>query len=298
MKVIEQTIDQLDVKPTQIFIEAEVLEVTLDTLRRLGLDYGSSEGLIGSYIPPKRTSFFPFAPGLFESGSTLTTTLGTLSLQDANILFKALATEKDVKFLARPRLLTLSGEIAEIRIVTDAVTGVTSSSQQDTGTITEVVERNTVGTILRVTPLVNENRFVTMILEPEVSRVIASSAFSKFLDPNRRAARTTIMIPDGGTAIVAGLISSENTQSARRFPILGDIPILGIPFKRTDTERKNTEIILFITPHILTETPKVIVAQDREQTPLSRYEKRVLEARHQGPLKGRAVAETIDHVLR
>jgi type II secretory pathway component GspD/PulD (secretin) len=297
MTMIEETIAKLDVKPTQILIEAEVLEVTLDTLRRLGVEYGTSTGQIGSYLGPKRALFFPFNASQLQ-GATESHTLGTLSLADASILFKLLATEKDVKFLARPRLLTLSNEVAEIRIVADAATGVTSTSQATTGTVIEDVERNTVGTILRVTPMVNEDRYITMVIEPEVSRVIQSSSFSNFLDPNRRAARTTVMVPDNGTAMIAGLISTEDTLSARRIPLLGDLPILGLPFKRTDTERKNTEIILFITPHIIREEAPLTLALDREQTPLSPQERRVLEFPHEKVLRRRAWNETIENILR
>ncbi|MBI3332774.1 MAG: hypothetical protein HYZ93_01635 [Candidatus Omnitrophica bacterium] len=297
MGVIEEAIAKLDVKPMQVLIEAEVLEVTLDTLRRLGIEYGDSAGQVASYLGPKRTTFFPLARGLLDKG-TISHTLGTLSLADASILLKLLATEKDVKFLARPRLLTLNNEVAEIRIVADSVTGVTSTSQATTGTVTETVERNTVGTVLRVTPLINEDHFVTMVIEPEVSRVIQSTAFTKFLDPNRRAARTTVMVPDGGTVMIAGLISSEDTQAARRIPGLGDIPILGIPFKRTETERKNTEIILFITPHVIQEEPKVLMALDREQQPLTDRSRRSVEAEHRRLLKERAIEETIENILR
>ena len=178
------------------------------------------------------------------------------------------------------------------------MTGVTSTSQSQTGTITETVERNTVGTILRVTPQVNEGKYITMVIEPEVSRVIQSSSFSKFLDPNRRAARTTVMVPDGGTSMIAGLISNERTDSARRVPGLGDVPLLGLPFKRTDTANTNTEIILFITPHIVKEEDRVLLAQEREQSPLSTPEQNSLETHHKRVLRERAIVETIENILR
>lgn len=296
--VIDETIAKLDVMPKQIFIEAEVLEVTLDTLRRIGLEYGDSSGTVGSYVAPKRTSFFPFSLGLLDA-ATKTKTLGTLSLAEANILFKLLATEKDVKFLARPRLLTLSNEVAEIRIVSEAVTGLTSTSQTQTGTVTSQPERTSVGTVLRVTPMVNDERYVTMIIEPEVSRVIQSSPFPNFLDPNRRLARTTVMVPTGGTAMIGGLISNENTNAGRRIPGLGDLPLLGVPFKRTETERKNTEILLFITPYILeddmTDT-KTAVSKEREQTPLTSKEEKALQGYRRRVLKERGVVETIETV--
>ncbi len=298
MTLIDETIAKLDVMPKQIFIEAEVLEVTLDTLRKIGIEYGTSEGAVGSYIGPKRTSYFPFATGLLDS-ATRTNTLGTLSLTESNLLFKLLATEKDVKFLARPRLLTLSSEVAEIRIISEAVTGITSTSQSQTGSITSEPERTTVGTILRVTPMVNDDRYVTMIIEPEVSRVLQSSPFPNFLDPSRRLARTSVMVPSGGTAMIAGLISAENSDQARRLPGLGDIPLLGLPFKRTEMERKNTEILLFITPYILEDDStrtKLTFAKEREQVPLTAREEQALQDHRKRILKERGITQTIDSI--
>lgn len=296
--VIEQTIARLDVRPKQIYIEAEILEVTLDTLRRIGMEFGDSTGQIASYKLPSRTSFFPFATGLLDS-ATKTRTLGSLAFSDPTVVFKLLATESDVKFLARPRLLTLSGEVAEIRIISEAVTGTTSDSQATTGTVTTSPERTTVGTILRVTPLVNNDQFVTMVIEPEVSRVLQSSSFSSFLDPNRRIARTTVMVPDSGTVMIAGLISSEDTNSNRRVPGLGDIPLFGLPFKRTTTEKENTEILLFITPHILEDgVGRKILAKEREQAPLSIDEDRALQGYRKRLLRERAIIETVDSLVR
>ena len=299
--LIEDTIARIDVKPIQIHIEAEILEVSLDTLRRLGLEYGSSAGIIGHYALPIRTSFFPFAEGLLK-GSSASTTRGTLSFTDGNIVFKMLATESDVKFLARPRLVTLNNEVAEIQIISEPVTSITATAQSTTGTVSEVVERNTVGTILRVTPIVNENKYITMVLEPEVSRVVQSGTFSSKLDPTRRLARTTVMVPNGGTVMVAGLISTEDTRAGRRLPILGDIPLLNLPFKRTETNRDNTEVIVFVTPRLLDENEpqpmQPTIVEDREQIPLSQTEKRYWETSHQKTIRDRAITETIENILR
>lgn len=298
VSVIEKTIAQLDIKPRQIYIEAEILEVTVDTLRRIGLEYGDSTGQLGSYTLPSRTSFFPLARGLLDT-ATRTRTLGSLSFSNPSVVLKMLATESDVKFLARPRLLTLSNEVAEIRIVEEAVTGTTSDSQATTGTVTTSPERTTVGTILRVTPMVNDDKYVTMVIEPEVSRVIQSSSFASFLDPNRRIARTTVMVPDGGTVMIAGLISTENSTSIRRVPGLGDIPLIGAAFKRTSAEKANTEILLFITPHIMDDqVGRPTLAKEREQVPLTTPEERSLQGTRRRALKERAIVETIDSIVR
>ncbi|MDO8730407.1 MAG: secretin N-terminal domain-containing protein [Candidatus Omnitrophota bacterium] len=298
IRVIDETIARLDIKPKQIYIEAEVLEVTVDTLRRIGMEYGNTAGTVATWTGPVRTSFFPLSRGLLD-GATETHTLGTFSLSSISALLKLLATEKDVKFLARPRLLTLSNEVAEIRIVSEAVTGITSSSQTDTGTITEEPERTTVGTILRVTPMVNDNKYVTMIIEPEVSRAIQSSSFTSFLDPTRRIARTTVMIADGGTAMIAGLISGEQTDASRRIPGLGDLPLIGLPFKRTETEKKNTEVLLFITPYIVEDETgtKKQFSKEREQAPLTTKEEQLLQGKRKRILKERAVIDNVDNIL-
>lgn len=299
VKVIEETLKTIDVKPKQIYIEAEILEVTLDTLRRIGLEYGSSTGQVGSFTGPIRKTYFPFSRGLFDL-ATQSQTLGTLSFSDANVLLKLLATEKEVKFLARPRLLTLSNEVAEIRIVAEAVTGITSDSQATTGTVTTTPERTTVGTILRVTPMVNDGKYITMVIEPEVSRVIQSASFSSFLDPNRRVARTTVMVPDKGTAMIAGLISRENTDENRKVPGLGDLPIIGSAFKRTGSEKKDTEILLFITPHILEDdeiVPEIQFSKEREQSPVTAKEESFLRDHRKKILKERAISDTVDSIV-
>lgn len=298
IRVIDDTIAKLDIKPKQIYIEAEVLEVTVDTLRRIGMEYGNSAGTVATWTGPSRTSFFPLSLGLLD-GATQTHTLGTFSLSSISALLKLLATEKDVKFLARPRLLTLSNEVAEIRIVSEAVTGTTSDSQATTGTVTTSPERTTVGTILRVTPMVNDNRYVTMVIEPEVSRVITSSFNSSFQDPSRRIARTTVMVANGGTAMIAGLISGEQTDASRRIPGIGDLPLIGLPFKRTETEKKNTEVLLFITPYIVDDeaAPKKQFSKEREQAPLTTKEDQLLQGKRKRILKERAVIDNVDNIL-
>ncbi len=299
IRVVDEIIAKLDVKPRQIYIEAEVLEVGLETLRRLGIEYGSSTGQVATFVGPARTTHFPFAEGLLDT-ATRTKTLGTFSLADVSAVLKLLATEKDVKFLARPRLLTLSNEVAEIRIITEAVTGATSSSQTQTGTITTEPERTTVGTVLRVTPLVNDDHHVTMIIEPEVSRVSTSTFNSSFQDPSRRIARTSVMVPNGGTAMIAGLIARENSDNARRIPGIGDIPLIGLPFKRTETAKINTEILLFVTPHILEDDSTGLpskFAKPREQTPLSTKEEQVLQGKRKRILKERSIVDTVDSVV-
>ena len=286
--LVESTLAKLDVKPSQVYLEAEVLEVKRETLHRLGIEYGSSAGTFATFTGPSRQTNFPLGPRLLKQAGAETQAMSTLSLTNLSATLKALETESRVKFLASPRLLTLSNEVAEIRITTDAATSTTSTSQTQTGTITTQFERSTVGTVLRVTPLVTDNRYITMVIEPEISRVTSSATFSSALDPNRRSARTTLMLEDGETAMIAGLLSQDKDLSDRKVPFLSRIPILGAAFTRADHDITDTEIIVFITPHIVKDhapTPAPSTIPRREQSSAS-VEGRVAD-RHRQALRPR-----------
>lgn len=298
---VEEAIAKLDVKPSQVYLEAEVLEVSTNTLRRLGIEYGTSTGTIATYTGPARQSTFPFTKELLKDPDKSATknTLGELSLlPSAAVVFKALTTEKDVKYLARPRLMTLSNEVAEIQIVTETATGTVTTSQATTGTTTSEAERRSVGTILRVTPLVTADRYITMVIEPEVSRITESSKFSNFLDPARRAARTTVMVESGETVMIAGLLSGEWEGSERKIPILGDIPLLGLPFRRSEKSRVDTEIVIFITPRILPDRPAgatvTATVPLREQSPLSTQEETAYRRYRQELIRQQRIKDTMD----
>ena len=104
---------------------------------------------------------------------------------------------------------------------------------------------------LRVTPQVNAADYVTMILEPSVSRTEVSSINNGFLNPISRTAKSKVMVKDGETIFIGGLLDTQKTDTKRKVPILGDVPIAGALFKSDSSTDKQTEILIFITPHIV-----------------------------------------------
>ena len=91
-----------------------------------------------------------------------------------------------------------------------------------------------------------------MYIEPSVSRATASTFFTtQFMDPNYRSAISTVMVRDGDTVFIGGFVQTDNFKTTRKVPFLGDIPILGEPFKSHYRKTQDTEIIIFITPHIV-----------------------------------------------
>ena len=272
---IEQAIAQLDVKTAQILIEAELVEINAQKVKDLGLEWGTgTEGTLVSLSPAKSTVAFPFSgfdnktlgrlsPTKIASGSTSGVTLGTLSTDQFDVVLKAIETDTTSKILARPKILTLDNESATIRLSSQTAIGtITTNPTQVAGTTaTESAERTETGVRLVVTPQVNEHGYVTLLIEPAVSRPVQSSFFSsKFVDPKTRSARTLVRVKDGETIVMGGLIDRQKKRALRKVPLLGDIPVLGLLFQKEDVEDDETELIVFITPRIVKDDAHVAQA--------------------------------------
>lgn len=252
-KVIEEMLIKLDTPTPQVFIEAEIIETTTDVTDKLGLEYGGTNGTwSATYTGPERSYALPYKTAPFKGhGQTPSFTFGTMSFGDLSFTLKALIASADTKYLARPKLLTLNNETAVIDITSDTYVGQITTSTPQTQTNTTSAERMSTGVSLRVTPQVNAADYVTMILEPSVSRTEASTVNTDYLNPIKRSTKAKVMVKDGETVFIGGLLDTYKTDTKRKVPILGDIPLLGGLFKSDTKTDKQTEILIFITPHIV-----------------------------------------------
>lgn len=280
---IEKVIKELDTKTPQVMIEAEVLETGANVLRDLGIKWGNQAGELFKFAGPQRSTTFPFArnvSGLFKNSSAPTTfvtssTVGTtgttsttaqgeppagiVSLNELQLILKAVENNSKTKILARPKILTLNNRPAEIRITEKtavaSVTTLASSSNLSTAT-TGQAERIDTGIILKVTPQVNKDGYITMLIEPSVTTPEPSEFFpGVFVDPQTRSTRTNVMIKDGETIVIGGLMNQDYEDAVRKVPIMGDIPILGHFFRTKTKSHVDKELVVFITPHIVIDTP-------------------------------------------
>ncbi|NQT00283.1 MAG: type II secretion system protein GspD, partial [Candidatus Omnitrophica bacterium] len=261
---IEQAIEELDVKLPQVMIEVEIIETTLDTVDKLGVEWGSAtEGDLFSTYGAMRTTRFPFnQPGIRSGtvgsdGNPTDIYLGYVSAANLGATLSMLATNTDTRILARPRILTLNNQPAEINITSQ--TAVASLDKivggaEGIGTQTSEAERVETGVALKVTPQVNRAGEITMLLEPSVTNTKWSQYFANtYVDPQTRSAKTTVSVRDGQTVVIGGLISIEDSKSLRKTPFLGDIPFLGNLFRKQDDSSTDKELIIFITPHLIIE---------------------------------------------
>jgi type II secretory pathway component GspD/PulD (secretin) len=305
--MVEQLIKSLDVPQPQVMLEVEMLDVSKNSVDKIGLKFGQTPFTM-VLTGAKRFTKFPFSPwagGDFSSARTGTNTAGSLtsgsidfSTATYKVLLDFLKTQTDTKFLARPRILTLDGETAEIKIATQEAIGVSTTTEATSGTTSAEPERTETGVSLRVTPQINsKTNEITMFLYPRVSEASQGNSLTsegqtyQFYDPEERATKSVVRIKDGETVIIGGLIRNERSQTITKLPILGDIPLLGVLFRHRDKSKdKQRELLVFITPHIIKDTLGVKLAQARESATSF-----LLTREQENSLQGRC--EVIDRAL-
>lgn len=267
--IIEETLAKLDEATPQVMIEAELLETTLNNIDRLGIEWADT---IAVYTGPTQTTKRPFKkhdiPEAIDKYSGIA--YGTISMADFSLKLHMLKTDKNTKLLARPRVLTLNNETAQINISAKTAVATITTIQGVTGTTgvqTTSAERMDTGIMLKVTPQVNKDNYITMLLEPSVTTPVKSAFFTKseFVDPHTRSVKTTVRVRDGDTLVIGGLINTDDSTTVKKVPILGNIPLLGYLFKNESKDRTDTELIIFITPHIFKDYVTALSASEMER---------------------------------
>ncbi len=261
---IKQVIRGLDIKVPQIEIEVEMVEVNSSAMTKLGLEVGGGEGEIISYRGPQRTTGFPLnkkgpdnffdevTDATFPEGIDSSFTYGTLSMAQFTVLLKAITSKGKGKFLARPRILTINNRKAKINITANTAIGMETEVDSETGLINYKAEREITGIILEVTPQVNREDYISMLVEPKVIRAQSSQFFpDRFVDPQTRSAKTSVVIKNGATLVIGGLVSDDDDKTVRKVPIIGHIPIIGWFFSGLDSDKSKKELLIFITPRVV-----------------------------------------------
>ena len=286
---IENILAELDIKPPQILIEAQIVEVSKNSGLTVGFEYGGDDGTLVSFTGPSREITSEYMRGyasdgttklsgwdwIFPSNSDLNgdssgsggsssgsssssddseSSGGVLDFSAFRIVLRTLLTRGEAKYLGKPKVVTLNNKTATITISTDATVGYTqSTSGGGDNTLTVAgAERKRVGLTLQVTPQVNREGYVTLYVQPSYSDLV-SSGFDNTMDTTTRAASTLVRVKNGQTVVIGGLLTSRQTDQTRKVPLLGDIPILGWLFTSRQTSKSTTDLVIFITPTILAE---------------------------------------------
>ncbi|MEC8228225.1 MAG: type II secretion system secretin GspD [Pseudomonadota bacterium] len=281
MRSLEEVIRQLDIRRAQVQVEAIIVEMYEGDGTSLGMQFVSEAGggtqFNNGVVPvgalgvalrqaEDQTTQSTYVTANGEVVTTQDTTQGDFTtlanlLGGANGLIagivengwgavvQAVSNDTNSNVLATPHLTTMDNEEAffivgqEVPVITGQTTGDNNSNPFQT------VDRQEVGIKLQVTPQINEGNAIQLTIEQEVSSV--SGATSVDISINKRQIKTTVIVDDGGTIVLGGLIDEDIQESESKVPLLGDIPILGHLFKSTSSSKRKTNLMVFLRPKII-----------------------------------------------
>jgi general secretion pathway protein D len=281
LRRIEEYLKMIDVPPKQVLIEARVVEVRLQGENALGINWQAfaekggfeiGQFRIGSTSGGPLEQNIPYKSTHYPPGPTLSTDVEepftiTVFDENINVVLKALANSYDTNILSAPRITTVNNRSAEIKIIQKLPWAEPEVEMSEQGiAITWNINFEEVGIILKVTPTITDDGKIAMELQPEVSEkvddyqltVVQGTTQIPYTVPviDKRSADTKVVIGNGQTLIIGGLIKEKNTKGVTKVPILGDIPLLGWFFKSKKDTRDKTELLIFVSPTIV--TPKVM----------------------------------------
>ena len=259
-KEIEELIVSLD-KPTQeVLVEARVLQVVFKPQEDYGIDW-QMDFRDSQYDILRRMSFSNIFmdENSLSSGDNLFSNyaryaIGNFDVNKFELAIRALKSVSNTKILSNPKLLVTNNEEAKIH-VGDTVPYIisTTSGTGDNAITSEDVRFVDVGLKLNVRPTINSDGFVTMVLKPEISTVVGSieSQGGGIPQVNKTLVETTVMVKDGMTIVLGGLKKENKVHVRKGLPLLMDIPLVKRLFSSESSSIEATEIVIFITPHIV-----------------------------------------------
>ena len=270
LQEMEKIVRQLDVPRAQVLLEAVIVEVSGGINDALGIQWGI-DGT--KTIRDSAAANLSSVTGKIWNNANIA--LGSIALRADNfgVLVGALSSHSNNNILSTPSMLTLDNEEAELIIGKNIpiTTGSyqTSSSGSSSNPFT-TTERKDVGLKLKITPHINEGNSLRLMLEQEVSSLDVSTSKdilgenSGDLLFNTRSLKTAVLVDDGQTVVIGGLIEDVRSKSRKKVPLLGDIPIIGNLFRYNQKGDEKKNLMLFIRPTIMRNSETLVKAtQDR-----------------------------------
>ena len=256
MKNILAVVRQLDIRRAQVLVEAIIAEVSESTARELGagalLGSGTGDPVVASNLGGVLAGAAAAYADPTALGGGLSMLIGNDgSNTDIGFVIRAIASDSENNILSTPSLVTLDNEEASI-VVGSNVPIITSSEISSGNNPFQTIKREDVGIKLKIKPQINEGDTIKLVIEQEVSQVEdnASSGASDIVT-SKRTINTTVLIDDGQTLVLGGLIDENSANSIEKVPLLGDIPIIGRLFQYKSKRRNKRNLMVFIHPTIL-----------------------------------------------
>jgi len=246
---LENALQQLDVEPMQVMLEAAVAEVTLTNQLQYGVQYFFQSGRVESLNTIAKTaSIAATVPGfsaILSPGNNI------------QIILNALESITHVNVISAPKLLVLNNQAAELQVGDEVPITTQTAESTTTGDapLVSTIQYQPTGVILHVTPRINEGGLVTLDISQEVSEVSTTTS-STLNSPtiSERKISTIVAVPDGQTVALGGMIQESDEKDNGGIPVLDRIPGVGVLFSNRNNSLTRTELLVLITPHVV-QTP-------------------------------------------
>jgi len=301
MNEILDIIGKLDVRRSQVLIEAAIVEFNVTDNKKLGVEIGAADAtgesvpfvstaldgalrqLLGAIIPADATNAIESSDiNILRGVAAATSPTFAVAKIDGNAIsfgavVSALATNSDANLLSTPSLMTLDNQEAKIVVGNEVPFRTGSFTTQGDGANNPftTVTREDVGLQLTITPHVYDNTSIRLEIAQEITNVVDSpvgdSAFADVVT-SKREIQTTVLANSNQTVVLGGLIQDNNTDSRKKVPLLGDIPGLGVLFRSKDIKRTKTNLLVFLRPVVIVSAEGTQAATDKKYSDIYEVE--------------------------
>ena len=257
LELMDGVVRSLDAVTPQVLIEAQIIETDLSNTENLGIDWTVAATASGAQhgTPFPFLNNNKFIPPTAAGGTNNSFNYGTLSFSAFQAVLQILKTRTDTNIISSPKVVTLDNQTAKIVVGTQyPIPNYTYNTEQAKLQVSGFEYKN-IGVIFEVTPHVNGPGLVTLDLHPTIS---ANDGTVTFDSQNTlplltiQEASTKVMIESGQTLVIAGLITDSVIITNKKVPLIGDIPLVGEAFKNKQNTKSKKELLIFLTPHIIT----------------------------------------------
>ncbi|HIJ72355.1 MAG TPA: hypothetical protein HPP87_13525 [Planctomycetes bacterium] len=243
-----------DRTPRQILIEVVIVDVQLNDDTEIGVDWGD-------YNFGRDDTKHTFSQTLMSNLTSSSSLFGSFQLvqEGLDVTIKALQATRNVEILASPRVLVVSGQNALIKTTEEIpYTELSESSEGSSGALAITSTKfKEAGITLKVTATITDEQKILIAIDAEqsINAGTDSSVGSAVPVVDKRNAKTSLLMSDGQVVVMGGLRKKETTLTTNKVPLLGDLPLVGFLFSNNKTDVKNSELLVFISPHIYKDGP-------------------------------------------
>jgi type IV pilus assembly protein PilQ len=274
-------ISKLDRSLPQVLIRADIVELSTQATKELGVEWevgitasGAVQQTAFPFYTDRATTFRKLEQVYNETGGwaggtgqSPTFTFGQLSFAELSASIKALETKGLAKVLAQPRIAVQNDHSANINIINNIAIAMKTTYNDSGFAVSREPIYADIGVELIATPHITDEGDVILEVEPSVTSANDSPYFKgEAVDRTKRSAKTIVTVKDEGTIVIGGLLRNESTTTITKVPFLGNIPLLGLLFRSTDDTENRTDLVVFISPIILTEEKAARILQEDRTT--------------------------------